>query len=79
MSNYPEHDKVIAIKDRSQIIGEFLEFGEYVLCVRGQDDELYPVGSITDVLAKHFKIDQGKLEAEKREMLRVLREANEHP
>lgn len=29
---YPEHDKLAAVKTQSQAIGEFLDFGGYVLC-----------------------------------------------
>lgn len=32
MSEYPEHDKLDAIKEQSQAIGEFLDFSPYVLC-----------------------------------------------
>jgi hypothetical protein len=31
MSDYPEHDKLSAIQDESQLIGEFIETGGYIL------------------------------------------------
>lgn len=31
MSDYPEHDKLTAIKDESQLIGEFIETSGYIL------------------------------------------------
>jgi hypothetical protein len=32
VSDYPEHDKLSAVKDASQAIGEFIEFSGYTLC-----------------------------------------------
>lgn len=32
MSEYPEHDKLSAVKEESQAIGEFIENGGYTLC-----------------------------------------------
>lgn len=32
MTEYPEHEKLQAIKDESQAIGEFIEDGPYTLC-----------------------------------------------
>jgi len=32
MSDYPEHDKLSAVKDASQAIGEFIETAGYTLC-----------------------------------------------
>lgn len=32
MSDYPENEKMSAVKDESQAIGEFVEFGGYTLC-----------------------------------------------
>jgi hypothetical protein len=81
MTNYPEHEKLSAVKDKSQAIGEFLdiflprqgivlmehtEYGDYVPTHR----------SITSLLAEFFDIDQAKLDAEKEAMLDALRAAN---
>jgi hypothetical protein len=78
MSAYPEHDKLIAVRDRSQAIGAFLDTTPYVLCEL--DDESYTVPrympisrSITSVLASYFGIDLTKIEAEKQAMLDSLR------
>lgn len=74
MSDYPEHDKMSAIKDKSQTIGEFLDSTEYVLCLYDEDDRLRPVAaSIEQILALYFDIDLNKIEAEKRAMLDALR------
>ncbi len=75
MSDYPEHDKLRHVKDESQAIGEFLDFGGYVL---GEyiDGRLQPVhGSISRILAEYFEIDEKKIEQEKRQMLDKLRRA----
>lgn len=89
---YPEHEKLEAVKDKSQAIGEFLDFGTYTLCrwveldkddesneeliEAGVDGMYQPVGEITRVLAEHFGIDLDVLEAEKRQMLDAQRELN---
>jgi hypothetical protein len=80
---YPEHDKLSAIREESQTIGEFLDTCGYALCeyqespILSDYDEYLPVrGSIQDILAHYFCIDQNKIEAEKRAMLGDLRKAN---
>lgn len=76
MSEYPEHEKLAAIREQSQAIGEFLDLGRWTLCeLREWDDHsptMEPV-NIQDALAEYFGIDQQKIEAEKREMLEALR------
>jgi hypothetical protein len=100
MSNaYPEHDKLQAVKDKSQAIGAFLEWlGEQGLelcrmhkhtdiCFTEDDEDqeeptcgLSAGQYVTDHqtiehrLAAYFDIDLNKLEDEKREMLKALRE-----
>lgn len=90
---YPEHDKLHAVKDQSQAIGEFLAFGPHTLCQwveldkedefnallieAGLDGMYEPVYNITKVLAEHFGIDLDRLEAEKRQMLDEQRALNE--
>lgn len=32
MSEYPEHEKLHEVKDRSQAIGEFLDYSKFTLC-----------------------------------------------
>lgn len=82
MSNkYPEHEKLNKIADKSQVIGEFLEYLQdekrYLLCELVCETKYYPVHvSIQDLLADFFGIDQKKLEKEKREMLEEIRAAN---
>ena len=84
----PEHNKLRAIADKSQTVGEFLEWlGEQGLTVcRFQEltrhsDELgdyspegyYPARTSREkLLAEFFDIDLDKIEAEKRAMLDAL-------
>jgi hypothetical protein len=84
---FPEHEKLKTMADKSQACGEFLEWLQmqgYViaryhehgdLCARGCIDErLHPATpNIPALLAEHFGIDQNRLEAEKRAMLDQLR------
>jgi hypothetical protein len=77
-NTYPEHEKLAKVKDRSQACGEFLEWltseGGFVLC-KYVKDRVFPVPasvSIADLLARFFKIDQKKIEDEKRAMLAEL-------
>lgn len=85
-SRYPEHDKLKAIQEESQTIGEFLDTCGYQLCEYHQgyleDDDgasrFMPVrGTVQDILAHYFCIDQNKIDAEKRQMLDEMRTANE--
>lgn len=79
MSRYPEHKKLTAIAEQSQSIGEFIDWLQtskgYEICYY-TDDDADPLAkvpkSINDLLADYFKIDQDKLEEEKREMLELL-------
>jgi len=73
MKRYKEHEKLQAVKDKSQEIGDFLEWcnnkgiflGEY-----DRFDELVPIRKNTEtMLAEYFKINLKKLEQEKRDML----------
>ena len=93
---YPEHEKLGKIKEKSQAIGDFLQYlsdvkhlhlAEWVLIdqfdIFGKPEE--PVKrlfitsySMNDLLSEFFKIDQDKLEAEKRQMLDSMREANKN-
>jgi hypothetical protein len=83
-SEYPEHEKLNAVKAKSQAIGEFLEwlqherFQRVTLCLEADDEEeFYPFHYSTEhLLAEFFKIDLNKIEAEKRAMLETMRKAN---
>ena len=79
-SKYPEHEKLAKVKDKSQAIGEFLDYGlpqGYVLAKYDKYDRLYPIhDSIESLLADHFGIDRDELEHEKQQMLDTLRTAN---
>jgi len=77
-TTYHEHEKLAKVKDRSQACGEFLDWltseGGFVLC-KYVKDRAFPVPagvSFTELLARFFKIDQKKLEDEKRAMLAEL-------
>ena len=83
MSDYPEHDKLKAVMEQSQAIGEFIDDnGKYVLAewmeVEGYSHlQLTPVRRpINDILAEYFGIDMRTLESEKRAMLEKLRGMN---
>lgn len=69
MSNYPEHDKMHAVKAESQAIGEFLEW-------LGQRRSKLPDESEYNyLLSEFFEIDLTKIEDEKRDILRKARES----
>jgi hypothetical protein len=80
-TKYPECEKMAAVKDKSQIIGEFLEWLTHErlirveLCVRNDiHDNLIPCyPSTEELLAEFFDIDLNKIEKEKRQMLDELR------
>jgi hypothetical protein len=80
MTLYPEHEKLEKISDKSQAIGEFLDWlrSKYTLC---KYDELrfggtwWPVTvDVQDLLAEYFEIDRQKIEFEKRLMLKRMRD-----
>jgi hypothetical protein len=76
--SYPEHEKLDAVKEQSQAIGEFLDLGPYTLCewVKFDDcdrEQLVPVRKpLQAILADWFKIDLAKLEGERRAMLEAM-------
>jgi len=88
MSDTSELDKMHAVKDRSQAIGEFLDWLEQdgiMLCKwheRNDEDESDYSGymnvheSIEKMLARYFEIDLNKVEEEKRKILDELRKQN---
>lgn len=82
---YPEHEKQAKIIDKSQAIGEFLDWlqNEEGITLAHYDDSYYQGHVLTPVhrsiqgwLARYFGIDLNRLEDEKREMLRLQREHN---
>ncbi len=85
---YPEHAKLEAVKDQSQVIGDFLEWlgndrpgGPIFLCERRENahvDNIWaPTGASTErLIAEYFDIDEKKLETEKRAILDAQRKAN---
>ncbi len=81
MPDYPEHEKLEAVAEKSQLIGEFLEWleGHYTLAESRQpkgrlNQELWPARvSTEELLAKYFEIDTKKLEEEKRAILEAHR------
>lgn len=81
--NYPEHEKLKLIKERSQCLGEFLmewlpSKGWAIYDEDTPDKRPWPVlepgGKI---LAEFFGIDQKRLDQEKRAMLAECRAMNE--
>lgn len=76
MSEYPEHEKLKAVKDDSHKIGEFLEWlrSQGWVLAQWDNDELTSIGYTTGaLLAEYFKIDPRKLEEEKQMMIERLR------
>lgn len=78
---YPEHDKLQLIADKSQAIGEFLEWlqeeKQLVIC-QSADEHYYPhFVRKEELLADFFEIDLKKLDDEKRAMLKEYRKTYE--
>jgi hypothetical protein len=78
--NYPECEKLSAIKDQSQIVGEFLDWLQneknVVLCdpTESWDHPYVPISKGSNrLLAEYFKIDLDKIEEEKLAMLEEFR------
>ena len=74
---HPEHEKLKAISDTSQAIGEFLSWLQVegmTICQLGRYEEFSPIRtSISTLLARYFEIDEQKLEREKAAMLADIR------
>lgn len=72
----PECDKLLKVKDRSQEIGDFLEWlagQEVELCTYVDKDGYHPVRESTEqLLAEYFGIDLAKIEQEKRAIMKTL-------
>jgi hypothetical protein len=85
MGDYPEHEKLAAVKRESQAIGEFMDWlADDGIVLYKTEPDVYEPGDgcyplqrpIRDLLHEFFNIDANKIEAEKRAMLKLLREAN---
>jgi len=79
----PECDKMIAVKSKSQPIGEFIEWlrGERGIVLAEYDEDHYDGEflqavniRIEDLLAEYFGIDLKRVEQERRIMLSKLRD-----
>lgn len=77
---YPEHEKLSAVSDESQAVGEFIVWlsdERGILLAERQGFEFLPISaSIQSLLSEFFEIDMKKIEAEKRQMLEELKEGN---
>lgn len=83
MSNYPptpELDKMLAVKDKSQMIGVFLDWlqdEKKIVFAKYYDEEsLCPsYDTIEKLLADYFEIDLNKIEQERRAILESFQNA----
>lgn len=81
-TEYPEHDRLHAIKDESQAQYDFIEWlhvrKNILLCdekIGFQTDTYLPIQiPIQKLLAEYHEIDMNKIETEKRAMLAEIRE-----
>jgi hypothetical protein len=77
----PEHDKMMAVKDKSEIIGEFLDWmfdqkGFRVCEYEERCDAYFPCSkSINTILASYFDIDLDLINEEKEKMLEEIRKS----
>lgn len=83
-TTYPEHDKLAAVKDNSQVIGEFLDWLQneqsIALCKATGPDHcpFQPIHhGIQSILADYYDIDLDVIEQEKQAMLTEMRNLNE--
>lgn len=80
----PELDKMLSNKDKSQTIGEFLDWlmseKKVILCVYDEkisEHHPYPIRkSIEELLAEYYGIDLKKCEKERMALLNNLRKIN---
>lgn len=66
MSEYPEHDKLIKVRQEAQAQGEFLDW----VC---EKEGIQLETSIRELLAEYYGVDLAEFEAEKRAMLAKMR------
>lgn len=82
-AEYPEHEKLHAVREHSQSVGEFLDwmnekYGAFLAFYPEDQEVPFRVHTpIEKMLAEHFGIDLDVLETEKRAMLDAQREAND--
>lgn len=74
---YPEHEKLKALNGHNQAVGEFLDWlsenGYVIAKWDGRGDRLVPTNEgFTTLMARHFEIDERRLEDEKQQMLDSL-------
>jgi hypothetical protein len=75
----PECEKLLKIHPKSQTLGFFLEWlqHKYVFANWGKNDRLYPENiSIEKLLAEYFEIDLDKVDKEREQLLKWIREQN---
>jgi hypothetical protein len=70
---YPEHEKMRAVKEESQRLGEFLD---WALNTRKPSIRIPKFNGIEALLAEYFEIDLKKVSEEKDQMVEELRRAN---
>lgn len=74
MSEHPELDKLLAVTEESQTIGEFIETAGYTLG-HWDGEKFVPTNkTINQILADYFEIDLMKVEMERRVILERLAE-----
>jgi len=82
-SEFPECEKMSAIRDKSQVIGEFIEWMKQerglTICSCSACGNYYvpTATTIEQLLLKFFDIDQDKVETERRSMLNSMRETDQ--
>jgi hypothetical protein len=78
VSQWPEHEKLAAVKDQTQTIHDFLEWcgSRGIQLCQMERDEFWPVYDQNDLLAAWAGIDPEEIAAEKQQMLDELREMN---
>lgn len=69
-AEYPEHEKLRAVADKTQFVADFLEFCQEQGIYQMKDD-VYQ--RYDDLLYKFTEIDRWKLEDEKRAMLDAVK------
>ena len=79
--SYPEHDRLSAVADKSQCVGEFLEWLQeqgITLCAWSDEERMYfgAAESTASMLSRFFEVDLHRLESEKRAMLDEQRKLN---
>ena len=80
----PELDKMLEVKDKTQMIGEFLEWlgdkQDIELCEYDvKPDEHYPINTTTEqLLAAFFEIDLEEAEKERQGILAELQAKNDN-